>query len=491
MTFFPDFKTFAQIGGLTITWYGVIVVTAALTCYFLSVRKLKRMGYSTQMLEDFFITMLPIGFIGARLWYVIFEWQQYVGDPMRIFYIWEGGIAIQGGLIAATLYGIWFFRRKGINALRVADVVFPYLLIAQFIGRWGNFFNQEAYGNVVSEAFYNGWPSFIKDHMLINGQYRQPTFLFEGVGNLIGFILITVIYKKHGRKKRGDLAFAYITWYGIVRLFVEGLRADSLMLGPIRVAQLIALLMILVGIAGIAGVFDRLFKNSYLFRKNKPVILFDLDGTLLDTENLIFQSFIHTFNVHRPAITLDDATLRSFLGPTLHQTFERYSDSEEEIIKMIETYREFNHENHDELVKEMNNAVDTVRTLYEMGYDMGVVSNKNHKMVEHGINFFGMSTFFQTIVAVDDVTEPKPSPEGLLKACKEMLRGHDDLIYVGDFSSDVKAAKNMAAYSVAIVRDDAYLAEMESCKPMKIIRDLPQLIDLVKEDHEWCDTTIL
>lgn len=491
MTLFPDFKTFVEIGSLTITWYGVIVVAACLTCYVLSLRKLKQMGYNGQTIEDFFITMLPVAFIGARFWYVLFEWQRYINDPIKIFYIWEGGIAIQGGLIAATVYGIWFFRRKGLNALRIADVAFPYLLIAQFIGRWGNFFNQEAYGNIVSEAFYNGWPNFIKEHMLINGAYRQPTFLFEGIGNLIGFFLITFVYKKYGRKKRGDLAFAYVTWYGVVRLYVEGFRSDSLMFGDIRVAQFIAILMILVGIAGIAGVFDKLFKNIYPFRKNKPVILFDLDGTLLDTENLIFQSFIHAFAVHQPQVVLDDVTLRSFLGPTLRQTFARYSTDEEEITTMIATYREFNHENHDRLVEEMEGASETVKTLFEQGYDLGIVSNKSRPMVVHGLEYFNMNQYFLSVVTVDDVKEPKPSPEGLLVACKMMLRGHDDLLYIGDFVSDVKAAKAMAAFSVAIVRNEEERKAMETVKPMRIITKITDVVTLVQEDLEWVDTTIL
>ncbi|MGL5540297.1 MAG: prolipoprotein diacylglyceryl transferase [Erysipelotrichaceae bacterium] len=491
MQFFPDFKTFIQIGSFSITWYAVFVLSAAMVCYSLSVRTLKKMGYKVEMLEDFFITMLPIAFLGARLWYVAFEWERYGSDLIRIFYIWEGGLAIHGGLIAAVAYGFWFFRRKGANVLRIADAIMPNLLIAQFIGRWGNFMNQEAYGSIVSESFYNGWPTFIKDHMFIAGEYRQPTFLFEGVGNLVGFVLIAFVYKKWGRKKRGDLMFAYLTWYGLVRLYVEGLRTDSLMIGDLRIAQLISILFMVVGILGIVGVFDRLFQNTYMFKKRKPVVLFDLDGTLLDSEMLIQKSFAHTFAQHRPELTSTDELQRSFFGPSLIETFRKYAVDEAEVQAMIHTYREYNHANHDELVRLIEGAENVVKTLHEQGYDLGVVSNKNHKMVEHGLRFCGIHEYFQAIVGMDDVKTPKPNPEGLIKACHDMLRGFDDLIYVGDYTSDVLAAKNMSAFSVAFVSDEKHRAELAGAKPMRMINQLSEVLTLVQEDVEWSDNSTL
>ncbi len=490
MTFFPDFKTFVQIGDFSVGWYGLLVVTGALTCYYLSARTLKKYGYSSTVLEDFFITLLPVAFIGARIWYVLFELDRYKANPISIFYVWEGGLAIHGGVIAGALYGLWFFRKRAMDGLRIADAIFPNLLIAQFIGRWGNFFNQEAYGGVVTEAFYNGWPSFIKDHMYIDGAYRQPTFLFEGIGNLIGFILITFVFKKYGRKKRGDLAFAYLTWYGLVRFFVEGLRTDSLMFGSIRVAQLISIIGMLIGIFGLVGVWDKVFKNFYPFKKVKPVVLFDLDGTLLDTEGLIKASFIHTFNKFRPEISLDDETLKSFIGPTLHQTFARYSEDETEIQAMMEYYRSFNYEQHDELVSLIDGAKELVIDLKDKGYDLGVVSNKNHLMVEHGLKFFGIFECFESIVAVDDVEKPKPDPEGLLKACKEMYRGFDNIVYVGDHYIDVITAKNIGAFSIAYVTDETKTT-LEKAKPCRVIKSLSEVKSILSENLEWSDPTIL
>ena len=204
MQLFPDPKILLSIGDVHITWYAVLILTGALIAYALSLRTLKKWGYDSEILENFFVPMLLIAIVGARLYYVIFEWEQYAADPIRIFRIWEGGLAIHGGLIAGVAFGLWYFHRMKVDGLRVMDAIFPNILIAQALGRWGNFMNQEAFGRVVSESYYNGWPSFIKDQMYIGGQYREPTFLYESLANLLGFALITFVYRKHGRRKRGD-----------------------------------------------------------------------------------------------------------------------------------------------------------------------------------------------------------------------------------------------------------------------------------------------
>lgn len=490
MTFFPDFKTVVSFGGLHITWYAVFVLSAAFVCYYLSLRTLKKQGYKTQMFEDFFIYMLPIAIIGARLWFVIFDWQRYSNDLIRIFYIWEGGLAIHGGIIAATLFGLWYFRKRGVDVLRVADAIFPNLLVAQAIGRWGNFINQEAFGEVVKESFYNGWPAFIKDQMLINGQYRQPTFLFEGVGNLIGFILITFVYKKYGRQKRGDLAFAYITWYGLVRVVVEGMRTDSLMLGNIRIAQLISILGMIVGILGILGLWHKLFKNIWPFKKKKPAVIFDLDGTLVDTEELIFASFRHTFKKYKPEYELKDEELKSFLGPTLKQSFLTHF-SEDKIDDLIACYRSFNLEHHDDLVKEVPGVKETLSYLKEHDYALAVMSNKVSDIVKMGLKKFDLEEYFEVIIGSEDIAEAKPSPQGLLKACEMLYHGHDDMIYVGDSVSDIQATKNMAGYSVGFTLDSKRESELNKAKPCACINKMTDLITIVKEDHEWSDNTIL
>lgn len=490
MQLFPNIRTFITIGPLTITWYAVFILCGAILAYTLSIRTLKKWGYKTDMFEDFFFYMLPIGIIGARLYYVIFEWSnQYAANPIKIFYIWEGGLAIHGGIIAATLFGLWFFHKRAVDVLRIMDAIFPNVLIAQAIGRWGNFMNQEAFGGIVSPSYYDHWPSFIKQQMYIDGAYRQPAFLIESGCNLIGWLLITFVYKKYGRKKRGDLAFAYLSWYGIVRVYVESMRTDALMLGPIKMAQAISLVGVLIGILGILGVFDKLFKNIWPFKRQKPIVLFDLDGTLVDTKELIFASFVHTFAHYKPGYELSQEELHSFLGPTLKATFLRYFP-EAQIEEIIAYYCDFNHEHHDAYIKEFPHAKTTLKTLKEMGYTVGIVSNKVEQTVKMGLDAFGLTPYVDGIVGAEDVKEPKPSAEGLLIACEKLYHNHDDVIYIGDSVSDIEACKNMAAFSIAAAFDAQREEALQTSKPCVIIHDLQEILDIVKEEREWSDVTI-
>lgn len=140
MRLFPTSKIILSIGSLHVTWYAVLILSGAMIAYFLSLRTLKRQGYPKTLLEDFFVPMLLIAIVGARLYYVIFEWNTlYVHDPIRIFYVWEGGLAIHGGLLAGIGFGIWYFRKKKVNGLRIMDAVFPNILGCPGVGSLGQF----------------------------------------------------------------------------------------------------------------------------------------------------------------------------------------------------------------------------------------------------------------------------------------------------------------------------------------------------------------
>lgn len=492
MELFPTSRIILSIGGLHITWYAALILTGALIAYALSERMMRKQGYKENVLEDFFVPMLVIAIIGARIYYVIFEWNTlYAYDPIRIFYIWEGGLAIHGGLIAGIAYGIWYFRRRKINGLRVMDAIFPNVLIAQALGRWGNFINQEAFGGIVEPSYYNGWPSFIKERMLIDGAYRQPTFLYESIANLIGFFLIAFVYKRYGRRKRGDLAWAYFAWYGVVRFIIESMRSDALMAGGLRVAQLVSLLFVLIGIGGILGLWDRLLKRCWPFRKEKPIVIFDLDGTLIDSRPLVDASFEHAMHELLPEHSVTQEEKDAFFGPPLQVSFRRYFQEETMVEKAVQVYREYNVAHHDEYVRPFEGAKETLSALHQMGYPLAVVSNKMKDVVMMGLHHTQLETYFDAVLGGDELQKPKPDPSGLIQACQQLGRGRDDVIYVGDSIIDIQAAKEMDAYSVAVAHDRTREEQLKQAKPCRLIHDLQELISVVKEEHEWNDITIL
>lgn len=226
-----------RLGPLTIYWYGVLIATGVMAGFFVARHLGRKFNLPRDIFEEFLLFVLPAALVGARLWYVLFKLDYYLADPVRILAIRQGGLAIHGAVLASLLVAIIFCRYRKIDFFRFADVAAPALILGQAIGRWGNFFNQEAYGRATDLP----WA------MYIAGEYRHPTFLYESIWNLAVFALM---WKYIGSKPHPGRVFAlYLAGYSLGRLWIEALRTDSLMLGPFRVAQLVSLAMIAAGAA--------------------------------------------------------------------------------------------------------------------------------------------------------------------------------------------------------------------------------------------------
>lgn len=236
--------------GLTIQWYGVIISLGALLGIYLAKFNCKYRDIDYENILDGVLIGLPCGIIGARLYYVLFKFSYYSQNPAEILNTRGGGLAIHGGIIFGALAAYIYTRRKKINFFKAMDIAVPSIILGQAIGRWGNFFNQEAHGGVVSEAFISKFPTFIKNGMFIDGAYYHPTFLYESIWNLIVFFILLYIIRKV--KTTGVVVCSYIGLYSLGRLFVEGLRTDSLMFLGLRTAQIVSILGIAVSIIGFA-----------------------------------------------------------------------------------------------------------------------------------------------------------------------------------------------------------------------------------------------
>lgn len=240
-----------KLGPIPVAWYGIIIVTGMILAIYLTTNEAEKRGVTEDFIVDTAFWTLPIGILGARLYYVLFELEFYLNNPGRIFAIWEGGLAIYGGIIAGFLTFYFRSQKEKVPILLLTDIVAPYLLLAQSIGRWGNFINQEAHGGEVSRQFLEKLmlPEFIIEQMNIGGTYYHPTFLYESVWSIIGVVLILLIRNRKKFLLRGEATAAYLIWYGFGRFFIEGMRTDSLYLGPLRVSQIVSLLMIAFGVA--------------------------------------------------------------------------------------------------------------------------------------------------------------------------------------------------------------------------------------------------
>ena len=223
------------IGPLTIHLYGVILALGLVLAVVYALRRKAEFGLSEDDLLDGVLWIAPFAIICARIYYCVFEWENYAANPISVLYIWEGGIAIYGAVIGAVLGVIIHCKLiKKISVLSVLDIVSLGFLIGQFIGRWGNFINREAHGGVTDNFLRMG----LLNPSTGTGQYYHPTFLYESVWNFVGFILLH-FQSKH-RKYDGQTALMYVAWYGAGRALIEGLRTDSLWWGNFRVSQVLA-----------------------------------------------------------------------------------------------------------------------------------------------------------------------------------------------------------------------------------------------------------
>lgn len=258
-----------EIGNFGLRWYSVLILLGVIIGVSLVQREGKRFGISNDFLFNMAFWAIVFGIIGARIYYVIFNYSMYKGDLMAIFKIWEGGLAIHGGIMAGALTIFLYCKRYNMSFIRIADLCVPSLIFAQCIGRWGNFFNGEAHGAATSLEHLQSMnlPQFIIDGMHISGLYYEPTFLYESIACFIGFIILIII-RRFKYIKVGTLTSIYLMYYSIIRFFIESMRTDSLMLGGFRVAQIVSIILFLTGLVSMMiisrkGRFEDLYNTKY------------------------------------------------------------------------------------------------------------------------------------------------------------------------------------------------------------------------------------
>lgn len=225
-----------SLWGIDVMWYGILIAIGMMLAVFIATKEAKRVGYNEDYIMDLCLFMIPIGIIGARAYYVIFSWQDYAGNLSEIFNIRGGGLAIHGGIIAGLLTAFIYSKIKKLDFFKLMDIVVLGLPLAQAIGRWGNFINKEAHGG----------PTDLPWGIIVDGQKVHPTFLYESIWNIVLFAVLMKLRKN--KKYQGQLMAVYMIVYSFGRFFIEGLRTDSLMFGPIRMAQFVSLLGIAFGL---------------------------------------------------------------------------------------------------------------------------------------------------------------------------------------------------------------------------------------------------
>jgi phosphatidylglycerol:prolipoprotein diacylglycerol transferase len=255
-----------QMGGFALRWYGFLIASAVIIglnlCQWLGQKR----GINPELFNDLVIWLVVAAIPSARLYYVAFEWPRYAQHWLNIFAIWQGGIAIHGALIGGTIAILVFSRYHQLSFWNLLDVLTPAVILGQAIGRWGNFFNSEAFGAPTNLPWKLYIPFANRPPNLTNYAYFHPTFLYESVWNLGIFAILIALFfyglRNPEKIKTGTITCVYLIGYSLGRVWIEGLRLDSLMLGPLRIAQVVSITLVLLGTAGIVWL--------YLLQKNLP-----------------------------------------------------------------------------------------------------------------------------------------------------------------------------------------------------------------------------
>ena len=229
-------------------WYSVLIVTGVCLALLIASREEKRLGLPKDTVVDLALWVIPAGIVGARLYYVAFAWETFRTNPVSILYVWQGGLAIYGAVIGGALSALLFSRVKKMNVLTLTDIIVPGLLLAQAVGRWGNFFNMEAYGLPVTNPAWQFFPAAVRIPAPGGEKWHMATFFYESMWNLAGFIVLMLTRRRMTRP--GDATLWYALLYGSGRMIIEGLRTDSLMAtDTLRISQLLSAVLCLAAVA--------------------------------------------------------------------------------------------------------------------------------------------------------------------------------------------------------------------------------------------------
>ena len=238
-----------DLGFIKIYWYSITMFLGVLSGIIVAYIEVRRKKIDVVKFENMAFYAILFGFIGARIYYVLFNLDYYLYNPVEIIQVWNGGLAIHGGIIGAILAMYYYCKKNNLSLIEMLDICAPALIIGQVIGRWGNFFNSEAHGGIVSKGFLESLhlPQFIINGMFIDGNYYHPTFLYESLLNFVCFIVLLIL-RRNKKIRLGTITGIYLMWYSVVRFFVEALRTDSLMLGSLRMAQVISIVLFIIGL---------------------------------------------------------------------------------------------------------------------------------------------------------------------------------------------------------------------------------------------------
>ena len=429
MTFFPDGSTLMTIGGLSIRWYAVTLIAGIIAAYFLIADLMKDHGYGIDTTDEIMILCMIAGVLFGRAFWLIENLSEYLKYVPYMFAIGDGGFDILGVMAGAVIFMFFYTQVRHMSILRTLDIVLPAVLLFGIITRTGRAF-------------------------------EQPTVLILNGLDLIGFALLNYILRPYREgRRRGDLTALTLMWAGLTRVISLVFHLE------------------LVGLILYYIVHNR--------RPTQPIILFDLDGTLMDSHQMVIQCFSYLFKKYGDIRDFTAEKQQEVFGPPLRdEMIKLFPDQDPD--QMVAEYSDYQSTfSWSDEVSLFPHVKETLDVLWSEGYKLGVVSSRMTSSCELWLRQLGLAHCFGVVLGRDMYQLSKPAPDGILYAGKKLKRGHDSCIYIGDNVSDVQAAKAAGVFSVAFLSDPTIRAGIEAEQPNIIMTDMRELLDLLDENHEW------
>ena len=443
MTFFPDPSTFMTIGGLSIRWYTLTLLAGVIAAYFLVSSHMKDHGYTIDTTDEIMVLCMIGGAIFGRVFWVLENLSDYMKYIPYIFAVGDGGFDILGVMFGVIVMMFLYTQVRHMSILRTLDILLPATLLFGIITRIGR-------------------------------AYEQPSlWILSGI-DMIGFMLLNYYFRpyKPGRR-RGDLTAMTLMWAGLTRILAIVFGWDSHATNS---------LLITIG-TELVGVI--LYYIVHRRKPTMPIILFDLDGTLMDSHQMVIQCFNYLFKKYGDIRDFTAEKQQEVFGPPLREEMIKlFPDQDPD--QMVAEYSEYQSTfSWSDEVSLFPHVKETLDVLWTEGYMLGVVSSRMSSSCETWLRQLGLSHYFGTILGRDAYQFAKPAPDGILYAGKQLKRGHDSCIYIGDNVSDVQAAKAAGVYAVAYLSDPSLKDEIEKEQPNYMMLDMKELLDLLDENHEW------
>lgn len=442
MKWFPDLSTIVIVGGISIKWYVVTLVLGCIAAFLFLSRSMKEHGYKQTQADDIFILVILATILGGRVAWVFENLKNYSMYAWYIFAIWDGGIDILGSFILLSLVLKKYCGDRHLSFRRTMDIVSIGFMIALGISRIGR-------------------------------ALEVRTVWFCVAFNAIELIVMFNSDKLFQTRKRGDALSLMCMLTAIDRLMAMVFKWDPLAVRNVWLCVIVEIM----------GLFWWMY--SHYLDRQKPVVLFDFDGTIMDSEQMIIGCFAYLFQKYGKLKDFTPEVQKEVFGPPLREELKKlFPDQDPD--RLMKEYQEFQKSlpgRH--LVQPMPHMVEVLKELNQKGYIVGIVTSRLSESCETWIEDLEIEQYFKTITGTERYRHAKPRPDGIVQACEELNTGHDSVVYVGDNVSDVVAGKNAGVFTVAYVTSPEKREKIEAAGPNATIFDIRDLLKVLEEKHSW------